>query len=348
MMGRKKNAGYLQLVIVLRMNSSHALRAVWLLMRISIVLGYFVGMSHCFSGNQRRLRIDAPPFVVGRNLSEDNTGDHQSSLIYLPIFPLRKYPRLPTDSLTLNLYEERYLRMSEDCLLSASTRSVLPIFGALFVSDLPQIVPKGRGPVTPMLQVGQIGTLFVVADSQQGKMPTKGRGFDRRRCIRLNARGVARFRVDRIVSDGTGGIDEDNGRYDNKHLPYLLVNATLVTDDDTSIFQAARSDEMEGVVFHQTTTPVLPLWGGFITRNHSQSASTQSRLSEFENIFIAIKRLIPLEQWGLDHARYRNELLSFFSASQRMGDGTGQRPKDLEALLKMTSKQARADALKRL
>ena len=36
-----------------------------------------------------------------------------SEAFLLPIFPLRKRVRFPTDTLMLNLYEERYLAMSE-------------------------------------------------------------------------------------------------------------------------------------------------------------------------------------------------------------------------------------------
>jgi hypothetical protein len=296
-----------------------------------------------------RRKSNGPFFVVDDTRSDANTANTANTLlVHLPIFPLRKYPRLPTDSLTLNLYEDRYLQMSKESILSTTTRSERPVFGALYVADLPQIVPKGRGPITPMLQVGRIGTLFVVEDSHHDRIPNvTGQEFyrHRRHSIRLQARGVARFRIDTIVSDGTGGLVVDDASANNENLPYLVVNATLILDDTVRIFQP--SDGMESLGVPRITISETPVWNKLVTP--SQPTSTQHVLSEFESIFSVIQRLIPAEQWCLDQDCYRNELFSFFLVSQSIpAAGKQQRRKDVAPLLKMTSSQERVDALKQL
>jgi hypothetical protein len=147
----------------------------------------------------------------------------------LPIFPLRKRVRVPTDELKLNLYEERYLSMSEYILFQQD----LPFFGALFSSDKPQLVAKGSSPVVPMLDIGDFGVLCLVHDWFEGKVPT-GSG-DLRRRIRLNAIGIGRFRIENILHDGTGsttsfpiGPTTDDA---SKSLPFILVEASFVFDN---------------------------------------------------------------------------------------------------------------------
>lgn len=129
----------------------------------------------------------------------------------LPIFPLRKRVRLPGETLTLNLYEDRYLRMSEN-ILNQDKR----LFGALFSANKPQLVSRGSGPIIPMIDIGDTGVVFEVLHSEEGMVPT--RGGELRRRVRLEAVGVGRFTVDEILSDGTNIGD---------NLPYLLVRSSL-------------------------------------------------------------------------------------------------------------------------
>ena len=140
--------------------------------------------------------------------------------IKLPVFPLRKVARLPSEQITLNLYEERYLVMA-DYILSQRSGLQPPIFGALFVGGKPQFVKQGKGPIVPMVRKGDVGVIFVVEDSEIGLIPTIG-GTNRRR-TRLVATGVARFEITRVLENGFDGADDA--------LPFILVDSRLVLDD---------------------------------------------------------------------------------------------------------------------
>ena len=133
--------------------------------------------------------------------------------VVLPIFPLRKKIRLPTESLTLNLYEERYLRMSEYIL-----KQNVPIFGTIYSSNKPQIVRNITGPIVPVFSEGDVGVLCILENSEEALIPT--RGGDERRRIRLVARGAVRFEVVEIVDDGIGSDDS-----------FILAQVELLFDD---------------------------------------------------------------------------------------------------------------------
>lgn len=115
--------------------------------------------------------------------------------IQIPVFPLRRTVRLPTESLTLNLYEERYLELAEYVL-----QQEYPYFGAIYSANKPQVVRNGTGPIVPLLERGNLGVLFLVQDSEEGMIPTRG-GIPRRR-IRLVARGAVRFQIQEILQNG--------------------------------------------------------------------------------------------------------------------------------------------------
>lgn len=118
-----------------------------------------------------------------------------SSLSTLPIFPLRKQVLLPGETLTLNLYEERYLKLSES-VLSAKNRQ----FGAVYGTHKPQMVRRGTGAVVPMLQPGDVGVLCQVMNVEDALVPT--RGGSRRRRIRFEATAVGVFNIERIIDSG--------------------------------------------------------------------------------------------------------------------------------------------------
>jgi Lon protease-like protein len=202
--------------------------------------------------------------TASRTILYDLIQDDATSarLLRIPIFPLRKSVRLPTEILTLNLYETRYLALAEQVLQlpkrdendatdegigavvtsssssppSATTTPALAdtrgLFGALYAGSCPQIVPANRQrkkldggsaalapPVTPLVQPGDVGVVFGVESFQDGYVPTYG-SVPRRR-IRLVARGLARFRVDRIVENGYGS---------DSATPYIVVEARVLTD----------------------------------------------------------------------------------------------------------------------
>lgn len=169
----------------------------------------------------------------------DNTGDGS---IVLPIFPLRKRVRLPTEQLTLNLYEERYLALAEYVLQPPSHE---PCWcGALYASDQPQIVTQGgMGPIVPMITPGQIGVVCWVHDHSEAHVPTVG-GDQLRRRIRLNLIATHRFQIQRVLHNGFGGgfVAEKKGSNNegpttSAALPFILVEAQLIRDrdDDSSL-----------------------------------------------------------------------------------------------------------------
>ena len=148
----------------------------------------------------------------------------------LPIFPLRKTIKLPGESLTLNLYEERYLELAR-WVLENNRNATRRAFGALYASDKPQIVSQqGRGPIVPMIRPGDIGVIYPVERYEEAMIPTYG-GMERRRRIRMVGTGVARFQIDSILHNGYGGgnavvENDENGGY----LPFVLAQVSLYHD----------------------------------------------------------------------------------------------------------------------
>lgn len=194
---------------------------------------------------------------------------NSASSLRLPLFPLRKRVRFPTDQLTLNLYEDRYLQMSEYILfhqqkqqqqqqqrkLQQSSNISVPIFGVIYSSDKPQLIAKGSDPIVPMLDPGDVGVICVVLDWMDGMVPTgmslssiRSETPSLRRRIRLNAIAVGRFSIERIVHDGTGCSssttknndddydhpDDDDGDGEVREmLPFILADTKVLIDDYT-------------------------------------------------------------------------------------------------------------------
>ena len=162
----------------------------------------------------------------------------------IPIFPLRKTIKLPGERTTLNLYEERYLALGTWILQANQNDATQRVFGALYVSDKPQIVSEqGMGPIVPMIRTGDIGVIFPVEHYEEGMIPTLG--MDRRRRIRIVGTGVARFCIEKILHNGYGGGEDVKDGQDA--LPFILAQVSLYRDDEgeggneTSSFAIERS-----------------------------------------------------------------------------------------------------------
>ena len=82
----------------------------------------------------------------------------------LPLFPLRKAPRCPTDRLSLNLFEPRYVALAERVLASDG------VFAGLHCEG-PHVLPRGRGPATPLVAEGGVGSVFAVDDWECASRP---------------------------------------------------------------------------------------------------------------------------------------------------------------------------------
>ena len=156
----------------------------------------------------------------------------------LAVFPLRKSVKLPTETITLNLYENRYLAMCDFILddKNASLPQQRSVFGAIYGSDKPQMVPGGIGPIVPMYETGDIGTIFSVDHAEEGYRgddPTLGRR------IRIFGVAIGRFRIEKILQNGYGGGDVCTEK-NEPPLPFILVEPGRVRDDIVSL------DSVEG------------------------------------------------------------------------------------------------------
>lgn len=159
--------------------------------------------------------------MVGLSVSNNE----EDSMI-LPIFPLRKNVWLPTEGKQLNLYEDRYLALSEYVIEN-------PKYGAIYCSDKPQMVSKATDPIVPLLEPGDIGVLCRLLSSDNRMVSTAEEGY-KRRLIELNAALVGRFEVESILHKGYG--DE---------VPFILVRARRIQDMDRETRDTARCAELE-------------------------------------------------------------------------------------------------------
>lgn len=317
--------------------------------------------------------------------STGTMGTSTNTLVELPVFPLRKFPRLPTDRLTLNLYEERYLQMAESILLKAaqtqstSTNSTgtgtgTPLFGALFVAGKPQLVTGGgRGPIVPLVEAGDIGTVFVVSDWEEALVPTIGNQILRRR-IKLNAIGITRFRIDSIVSDGTGvssctatTSSTTIQQQRQQQQPYILANATLLSDNT----MADPWDDEDDEYLYKTLREILQEADDSRRKGSTTTTTTRSSFSmadeiemlttteppalvEFAQVFAAIREIMNHSQDDGDEEDYSDsvsyhyyeECLSFFATSLLLN--AKQTPAALVPLLELQSTRERIYRLLKL
>jgi len=116
------------------------------------------------------------------------------------------------------------------------------IFGAMYASNKPQIVRDGGlGPIVPILEVGDVGVVFIITHSEEALIPTIG--SDPRRRIRLVGVGSMRFKIRKIIENGYCASDpSDNGSSDN--LPFILVEASLVQNDKLSPSEEAQFERL--------------------------------------------------------------------------------------------------------
>jgi hypothetical protein len=173
----------------------------------------------CWKGSPRVAGgFQKNPVFKRRNQSSFRYAGKQAGeeRIILPIFPLRKKVRLPTEKLTLNLYEENYLAMAEYVLQQEKS-----LFGALYCSEKPQVVKRGTGPIVPVVSEGDIGVVCLLDDSEEGLILTVG-GEPRRR-IRLVSHGAVRFQVTEIIHNG---FDEGD---------FILVESKILVDDTSPV-----------------------------------------------------------------------------------------------------------------
>ena len=185
--------------------------------------------------------------------TEDNT-------MILPIFPLRKRVKFPTESIQLTLWEERYKSLAQSVLnqkneLSKVTNmsdqrndsiSTKPTayeqyhtFGILYASHKPQIIRDGSEPITPMIECGDVGVLCVVREyslfqnneeiinvknypliSNENDPQPIVKKTSDWNKIRLVGLGIERFIVEEIIQNG----------YKDGHKSFIAVKARKIND----------------------------------------------------------------------------------------------------------------------
>jgi len=297
----------------------------------------------------------------------------------LPLFPLRKRVRFPTDELTLNLYEERYLSMSEYILFNQAK----PIFGAIYSSDKPQLITRGpSSPVVPILVPGDIGVICLVHDWMDGMIPKKTpslqspgildapeaeaqnsneEGWKRR--IRLQAVAVGRFRIEKILHDGTtttaNAGSSSHSSEDNQPPPYIVVEASLITDDygvtvdssqiiflEKELEKKMKKEEVLSVPSERTDSSYISdetMSEELLTTTRG-SSGTKGKESIVDRICDTMVRYSSSNNSTFLEGQ-RKELLSFLAASKFLGD-TNASPQDMQSLLRTTSLQERLDLIR--
>jgi len=215
--------------------------------------------------------------------SESEIPTPKPSTFHLPIFPLRKTVRFPTDSLRLNLYEPRYLALCEHVLAQPDDRK---LFGAAFASHKAQLIRGGVEPIVPVFERGDVGVVCYVHDSLEG--PTRDGTCERRR-IRFNAIAIARFRIESILQNGGGGMDDS---------PFVMAEVSWLFD----------SDDDDGGDDHAIEERLSKL-----KKRLGMESADSTNGDDFGRIQSILDRTSLAT---VDHAAFRNELQSFAVASQ--------------------------------
>ena len=228
------------------------------------------------------------------NIATTTTLPVVSVLTTIPIFPLRKTVKLPTDNITLNLYETRYIQMVEEAVLNQNNNycnhnnnnntatgttaatsstwnddnsvqdcrpSCIPLFGAIYTTDLPHIVVpptattiSQNNPTTgnftkdkntyivPILEPNMIGSVFIVTNHTTTMLQQQYG----RKVIQLNATAILRFRIIKIIHTGgyddlvtTAATSETINQKDNRELcpskPYIVAQVQFLLPADVPV-----------------------------------------------------------------------------------------------------------------
>ena len=203
----------------------------------------------------------SPPTTTNTDSCADD------NLITIPIFPVRKYVRLPTDTTELNLFEPRYLQMSRYIL-----DQNFGIFGAMYISNKPQLVKgsnsndgRNTNPIVPILEIGDSGVVCYVEKSSEGMVPTVRDDplSELRPRIKLESVAIGRFQIQKIISDGSNPVNNEEDP--NAPLPFILVEASwihdkqITNDDDIQKLNELKKTINTAMLESDSTTDVRPL-----------------------------------------------------------------------------------------
>ena len=310
-----------------------------------------------------------------------NDDDRSNLLFTIPIFPLRKLIRLPTDTLELNLYEPRYLEMSEFIL-----NENYGIFGALHVWNKPQLVTQnGNGPIVPMLNVGDVGVVCVVQKYQDDKfvpiskestsanttsMSPGTLPFTRRR-IKLQAMAVTRFRIERILHTGVGDVAASVGQTatsttslsssSSPPLPFIVVETSWFhdtndnNDNDEDQEKIRRLvDELEKQIQITSTTTKPPSPSSSLKDGEDEEARTTTTTAgtSWENVAKMVEQIMMMDggngtgNSGNCATSIRDEIFSFAAATSLLSANDRSTANDMKNVLELQSTRDRLECIK--
>jgi len=243
--------------------------------------------------SRRRGMLFAPPFRAARQNGDDDNKSKRVKLI-LPVFPLRKSVRMPSEALTLNLYEPRYLELAK-YVLEEKPRW----FGALYCSKKPQFMQQGEGPIVPMVEPGDVGVVCDVLYDEEAMVPVL-RNDDNgplRRRIKLKGLAVGRFRIEKVLHNGYGGGLLCDGNKNVEPLSFIVVEASRV--DDVPIIPGTEDEQRVVYLENELYTLILEreglkekvaadLWGDLAPKDTDDNGANSSIVP------IVAQRLAPL------------------------------------------------------
>jgi hypothetical protein len=316
----------------------------------------------------------------GQSDNNENGDPHSTNTFLLPIFPLRKRVRFPSDRLTLNLYEPRYIAMCDYILQhkyqespvddDEKDKSMSYIFGAMYTSDKPQIVPQSTGPIVPVLSKGDVGILCVVIEhSEMSDIPDNDQNDGRRRRkVRLEAVGISRFQIEEIIHDGTNGLSRQKSSspktYDDNDddstkmpRPFMLVRCSILHDDFACVDDRIDDKDFITSIEHELDEQ----WVGRSRANDMLAGENVGLPSTKQFIdWVCDLGTKQFKKMGNEEMfirsdwddRYRAEVLSFFATSTWMNGNrvnniptTATSPSVLTTILKSTSTKQRLEWL---
>lgn len=301
----------------------------------------------------------------------------------LPVFPLRKSVKVPTESLTLNLYEPRYLAMADYILRDTNAnrntsnnnnndtdddRPPLLLFGAIYGSDKPQMVAGGVNPIVPIYEPGDVGSVFCCVQHSEEGVRSDGQGGSgrQRRRVQLRAVAIGRFRIERILHNGFADGVNDEASTDGDQskgcaLPFIVVEPSLINDDDAPLSsdERKRIQQLQERVRNRiqeskfSFTARNDVDGETETENEVFSGEPMSQSLETEKDMPCASTKLSYvdffnQQRPIDDLEptLRDELFSFAAILALIDNGSRKRkPKNMKRVLRMQSTLERLEYL---
>ena len=168
---------------------------------------------------------------VSNSNQQKKSAEKKKRTFRLPIFPLRKRVKFPTENIQLTLWEERYKLLAQSVLnqscaqgytnTNTNTNTNIDIqtnnddnyhhmFGIVYSSHKPQIVVTNGNvmdPITPMIDIGDIGVLCLVKEYTL-----------------FIDNEIARKRDNFPLIQQNHDSDDDNNNYNNATITFATAN----------------------------------------------------------------------------------------------------------------------------